>query len=102
MAEATTLPAPIWRREPKGPGRAFHMFKDAGGEQIELLVYDCPADSFGPRMCGFEIFARTRRGGPFHKQVASGDADSLEEAIRAVVSMSARPRAEWSKRPRPA
>jgi hypothetical protein len=28
-----------WRREPKGPGRrAFHMFNDARGERVELLV----------------------------------------------------------------
>ena len=71
------------------------MFKDAGGERVELLVYDVPADKLGPRMCGFEVFARTRRGGPFQQQVAAGEAETLEQAVAAVVLMVSRPCAEW-------
>jgi hypothetical protein len=72
-----------WRREPKGPGFAEHVFTDAGGERVELLVYDCPPSAGGARMCGFEIYARNYRGRYF-EQVAAGEADSIEEAKAAV------------------
>lgn len=90
-----------WKREPKGPGHAMHMFTDAGGERVELLAYDCPASHGGPRMCGFEVFRQLRRGGgPFHDQIAAGEANSLAEAMAAALAMVARPRASWQKLPR--
>jgi hypothetical protein len=82
-----------WRREPRGPGAAWHMFADAHGERVELLVYDCPASRSGPRMCGFEIFTRLRSGGPFHNQVAAGEAESVEGAKAAALKMVSQPRA---------
>lgn len=96
-----------WKPEPKGPGRAFHMFLDAGGERVELLAYDCPAGHGGPRMCGFEVFGKLRdRNGnirpasKFYEQLAAGEADSLEAAMRGAREMVAQPRAAWSKLPR--
>jgi|SRR6516225_5217689 hypothetical protein len=91
-----------WKREPKGPGNnAFHMFLDAGGERVELLAYDCPASHGNPRMCGFEVFGRLRKGvGPFWNQLAAGEASSLEEAMRAAREMVAKPREKWAKLPR--
>lgn len=87
-----------WKREPKGPGIAYHMFKDAGGERVELLAYDCPASHGGPRMCGFEVY--TRLGTKFHNQVAAGEADSIETAMRAALQMVSRPRGAWTTLPR--
>jgi hypothetical protein len=75
------------------------MFKDAGGERVELLAYDCPASHGSPRMCGFEIFARNRRG-RFHDQVGAGETASLEAAMRAAVEMVSKPRDQWAKLPR--
>ena len=89
-----------WQPEPKGPGRAVHMFLDAGGERVELLAYDCPAFKEHPRMCGFEVFGRLRKGGPFWEQLAAGEAHSLEEAMRAAREMVSRPREAWAKLPR--
>jgi hypothetical protein len=46
-----------WKREPKGPGAAAeHLFLDAQGERVEILVYDCPPFKIHGRMCGFEVF----------------------------------------------
>lgn len=89
-----------WKREPKGPGGAEHIFLDAGGERVELLAYDCPASHGGPRMCGFEVFTRLRKGGPFWDQVAAGEAQSLDEAKAAALAMVAQPRDRWAKLPR--
>ena len=86
-----------WRQEPKGPGQAFHMFKDAGGERVELLVHDCPASAAGPRMCGFEIYGRSKKNGPFDRQLASGNADNLEGAMLAAITMAMQPRETWVK-----
>ena len=45
-----------WHSEPKGPGKAEHMFTDAGGERVELLAYNtdlAPGHGYnGPRLCG--------------------------------------------------
>jgi hypothetical protein len=89
-----------WKTEPKGPGRAVHMFLDAGEERVELLAYDCPASHGGPRMCGYEAFGRLRKGGPFHEQLAAGEARSLEEAMDAAQKMISQPREHWAKLPR--
>lgn len=89
-----------WKREPKGPGLAFHMFVDAGGERVELLAYDIPASSGYPRICGFEVFGRLRKGGPFHEQLAAGEADTLEDSMRAAMEMVTWPRERWIKLPR--
>jgi hypothetical protein len=89
-----------WTTEPKGPGRAVHMFVDAGGERVELLAYDCPASHGGPRMCGFEVYARLRKGGPFHDQIAAGEAQSLDDAMAAALAMVAQPREKWTVLPR--
>src|SRR5580700_6788309 len=89
-----------WKCEPKGPGKAFHMFLDAGGERVELLAYDSPASHGGPRMCGFEVFGRLRKGGPFWNQLAAGEADSLEDAMRAAHTMVSQPREAWGTLPR--
>lgn len=89
-----------WHREPKGPGIAFHMFLDAGGERVELLAYDCPASHGWQRMCGFEVYTRRRVGGPFHNQVAAGEAGSLDDAKRAAREMVAKPRETWAVQPR--
>ena len=90
-----------WRPEPKGPGRAFHMFLDAGGERVELLVYDCPASHAGPRMCGFEVYTRQRKGRPYHNQVGAGECETLEAAMRAALEMvMLKPRQEWAVLPR--
>lgn len=88
-----------WKREPKGPGSAFHMFLDAGGERIELLAYDC-GSSYDPRICGFEIYGRLRRNGPFHNQIGAGEADSLEAAMNAALMMASQPRKTWAVLPR--
>lgn len=87
-----------WKPEPKGPGRAFHTFLDAHGERVELLAYDCPPSSGFQRMCGFEVYGRVGR--KFHEQVAAGEADSLDAAMRAAEEMVARRRSEWSVLPR--
>jgi hypothetical protein len=89
-----------WKTEPKGPGRAVHMFLDAGGGRVELLAYDCPASHGGPRMCGYEVFGRLRNGGPFHEQLAAGEARSLEEAMAATRTAISQPRERWAKLPR--
>lgn len=90
-----------WKREPKGPGpSAFHKFVDAGDERVELLAYDVPASKSHSRLCGFEIFGRSRGGGPFHEQLASGEAESLADAMTAAEQMAAMPRDEWTKLPR--
>jgi hypothetical protein len=90
-----------WKREPKGPGYyALHMFLDAGGERVELLVYDVAASNFCPRICGFEIFGRLRRNGPFHNQIGAGEADSLEAAMKAALTMASQPREMWAVLPR--
>lgn len=100
----------------------MHMFLDAGGERVELLAYDCPASHGGPRMCGFEVFARLpkkgalaeqlrqdaprhhnverRNSGPFWDQLAAGESSSLEEAKAAALEMVSRPRDAWTKLPR--
>lgn len=88
-----------WKREPKGPGLAFHMFLDASGERVELLAYDIPPSNGSSRICGFEVFGRLRKGGPFHEQLAIGEADNLREAMRAALEMASRPRKHWAKRP---
>jgi hypothetical protein len=88
-----------WKREPKGPGFAFHMFLDSGGERIELLAYDT-GSSHEPRICGFEIFGRLRRNGPFHSQIGAGEADSLEAAMKAALTMASQPREMWAVLPR--
>jgi hypothetical protein len=85
-----------WKTEPKGPGRAVHMFLDAGGERVELLAYDCPASHGGPRMCGFEVYGRLRKGGPFHAQLAAGEAQSIDDAMAAARAMVAQPREQWA------
>lgn len=94
-----------WKPEPEGPGQ--HVFLNAGGERVELLAYDCPANGTDPRMCGFEVFGRLRdrRGnirpsGAFWEQLAAGEADSLEAAKAAALEMVAQPRSAWSKLPR--
>jgi hypothetical protein len=89
-----------WKTEPKGPGRAVHMFLDAGAERVELLAYDCPASHGGPRMCGYEVFGRLRNDGPFHEQLAAGEARSLEEAMAAARMAVSQPRECWAKLPR--
>jgi hypothetical protein len=90
-----------WKREPKGPGpRAQHMFLDAHNERVEILVYDCPPFKGHGRMCGFEIFGRKRRKGPFHKQIAAGEASSVDEAKDAALRMIALPREKWTVLPR--
>ena len=89
-----------WETEPKGPGKAVHMLLDAGGERVELLAYDCPAGHGHPRMCGFEVFGRRRKRGPFHEQLAAGEAETLEEPMEAAQAMVAQPRHTWSKLPR--
>lgn len=89
-----------WTSEPKGPGRAMHMFLDAGGERVELLAYDCPASHGCVCMCGFEVYTRLRSGGPFHNQVAAGEAESLIAAMRASLTMVALPRDQWRVQPR--
>lgn len=89
-----------WTHEPKGPGAAAHMFLDAHGERVELLAYDCPVSRLGPRMCGFEVYGRLRKGGPFHEQLAAGEAESLEAAQIAALAMVALPRDQWAKLPR--
>lgn len=89
-----------WTTEPRGPGRAVHMFLDAAGERVELLAYDCPPSHGCPRMCGFEVYVRERKGRPFHRQVAAGETTSLEDAKRATLEMIARPRAAWTVLPR--
>lgn len=89
-----------WRSEPKGPGRAVHMFLDVAGERVELLAYDCPASRAWPRMCGFEVFGRLRKGGPFHDQLAAGESESLTEAMEAAQMMVSQPRDAWAKLPR--
>jgi hypothetical protein len=86
-----------WRREPKGRGYAEHMFTDAGGERVELLVYDCAPSAGCDR--GFEINARDYRGRYF-EQVAAGEADSIEEAKAAALEMIARPHDKWAVLPR--
>jgi hypothetical protein len=96
---ATSERAPMktieWITEPKGPGRAVHMFLDAAGERVELLAYDCP-HSQGGRMCGFEVYTRLRKGGPFHNQIAAGETQSLDEAKAAALAMVAQPREKWT------
>lgn len=89
-----------WRREPKGPGAAWHMFTDAEGERVEILAYDCPASGSFARMCGFEIFTRARPGGPFHNQVGAGETENLEAAKAAALDMISKPRTAWTKLPR--
>jgi hypothetical protein len=89
-----------WKTEPKGPGRAVHMFLDAGEERVELLAYDCPSSHGRPRMCGYEVFGRLRNGGPFHQQLAAGEARSLEEAMAAAQKMISQTRGSWAKLPR--
>lgn len=86
-----------WKREPKGPGLAFHMFVGAGGERVELLAYDIPASNGYPRICGFEVFGRLRKGG--HEQLAAGEAE--EDSMRAAMEMVAWPRERWTKLSRP-
>jgi hypothetical protein len=76
------------------------MFLDAAGERVELLAYDIPPGNGYPRICGFEVFGRLRKGGPFHEQLAAGEADTLEEAMRAALEMVSRPRGRWAKLPR--
>jgi hypothetical protein len=90
----------VWKPEPKGPGRAFHMFLDAQGERVELLAYDCQAGGGGPRMCGFEVYGRLRKGGPFWDQLAAGESSSLEKAMEAALAMVAQPRNAWAFLPR--
>ena len=85
-----------WKPEAKGPGHAYHMFIDAGGERIELLAYDCPASHGCPRMCGFEVYGRLRKGGPFHKQIAAGEADTIQDAMDGAFRMIGQPREAWS------
>lgn len=89
-----------WKREPKGPGIAYHMFMDAGGLRVELLAYDCPASSGGGRMCGFEIYAPYRVGGPFWDQLAAGEAENIEAAKAAAIKMAGKPREMWTVLPR--
>lgn len=89
-----------WKVEPRGPGQAVHMFLDAGGERVELLAYDSPATPVSPRLCGFEVFTRLRKGGPFWNQVAAGEANSLDEAMAAAQAMVAQPREKWAVLPR--
>lgn len=86
-----------WKREPKGPGNAVHMFMDdAAGERVELLAYDCPACSLGPRMCGFEIYAAPK----YLELVGGGEAASLDAAMRMALEMASGPRAAWTFLPR--
>jgi hypothetical protein len=89
-----------WKPEPKGPGMAVHMFLDAHGARVEILAYDCPASDGWTRICGFEVFGRLRKNGPFHEQLAAGEAASLAEAQEAALAMVAKPRSEWAKLPR--
>lgn len=89
-----------WTPEPKGPGHALHKFVDAGGERVELLAYDCPASQGGPRMCGFEVYRRLRKRGPFHDQIAAGEAKTIEDAMDAAQAMVAQPREQWTVLPR--
>jgi len=49
------------------------MLLVVGEERIELLAYDCPASHGGPRMCGYEVYGRRRKGRPFHEQLAAGE-----------------------------
>ena len=88
-----------WRRVPKGPGMAVHMFTDASNERVELLAYDRPAFQGHPSMCGFEILVRDYRG-MFHDQVGAGEAADLEAAKAAALAMIALPRDKWSICPR--
>jgi hypothetical protein len=89
-----------WKYEPKGPGRAWHTFLDAGGERVELLAYDCPASNGYKRMCGFEIYGRERARGPFHDQIGAGEAANLEAAMAAAREMVSQPREAWAILPR--
>ena len=89
-----------WKPEPKGPGRAVHKFLDAGGERVELLAFDCPAGPGWPRMCGFEVYRRLRKDGPFWDQMAAGEATNLDEAMSAAEAMVAKPREAWAELPR--
>ena len=92
-----------WAPEPKGPGRnAVHMFIDTDAGRVELLAYDLPADGHFVQLYGFEIYGRRRERGPFHEQLASGDATSLEEAKAKALAMAAQPKATWTKLPPPA
>jgi hypothetical protein len=40
-----------------------------------------------------------RKSGPFHHQLAAGEADSLESAMRAALTMVQQPRSAWTKPP---
>ena len=72
----------------------------ARNERVELLAYDIPPSNGYPRICAFEVFGRLRKGAPFHEQLAAGEADTLEEAMRAALEMVSRPRERWARLPR--
>jgi hypothetical protein len=41
-----------------------------------------------------------RAGGPFHEQLAAGEAQSIEEAMAAARTAISQPRERWAKLPR--
>jgi hypothetical protein len=87
-----------WCREPKGPGRAVHMFRDAHGERVELLAFDSHPPS-GARMAGFDIHAQDYRG-EYRRRVVAGEAATLEDVMKAAVLMVSCLRDQWQILPR--
>jgi hypothetical protein len=87
---------PYWKPEPRGPGKAEHMFVVVDGERFELLAYTYDAGE-NRLASGFEIFANDSRGRYFD-QVAVGEAGSLGESKALAEAMVRRPRSQWSQR----
>jgi hypothetical protein len=84
---------PYWKPEPRGPGRAEHLFVVVDGERFELLAYTY--DTRENRLAsGFEIFARDNRG-RYVDQVAMGEAGSLDQSKALAEAMVRRPRSQW-------
>jgi hypothetical protein len=89
-----------WKSDPNwNAGEAVHMFMDVGEERIELLAYDCPASDGRARMCGYEVYGRHKRR-PYHRQLAGGEAQSLDHAMAAARAVVSEPREMWAVLPR--
>jgi hypothetical protein len=71
-------PPLLWKPDPgrSSANRAEHAVVGA----YELMAYDLPADSMGPRLIGWEIFT----GPKYDKQVAIGETATFNEAKEAA------------------